>query len=67
MLAKEMTLITSMAYPTELAEVMQMLSETQIDLGPMVSHHFRGDDFMDAFAMAKRQDQAAKVLVHYSN
>jgi threonine dehydrogenase-like Zn-dependent dehydrogenase len=67
MLAKEMTLITSMAYPNELPEVMRMLSESKIDLAPMVSHHFPGDDFMDAFAMAKQQDQAAKVLVHYSH
>ena len=44
-----------------------MLSESKIDLAPMVSHHFPGDDFMDAFAMAKQQDQAAKVLVHYSH
>jgi threonine dehydrogenase-like Zn-dependent dehydrogenase len=67
MLAKEMTLITSMAYPNELPEVMQMLGETKIDLGPMVSHHFPGEDFMAAFAMAKQQDRAAKVLVHYSH
>lgn len=67
MLAKEMSLITSMGYPTEFAEVLTMLQERQIDLGPMISHHFPGADFMDAFAMAKRQDQAAKVLVHYND
>jgi (R,R)-butanediol dehydrogenase / meso-butanediol dehydrogenase / diacetyl reductase len=67
MLAKEMSLITSMGYPTEFAEVLNMLQEQKIDLAPMISHHFSGADFMDAFAMAKRQDQAAKVLVHYSN
>lgn len=64
-MSKELKLVGSLAYPTELGEVLEMLEQGGIDLAPFVSHRFAGEDFMDAFAMASRPDQAAKVLVQY--
>jgi threonine dehydrogenase-like Zn-dependent dehydrogenase len=47
-------------------EVLAMLASGDIDVEPMVSHRFKGADFMAAFAVASRPDAAAKVLVQYS-
>jgi (R,R)-butanediol dehydrogenase/meso-butanediol dehydrogenase/diacetyl reductase len=64
-MGKELTITTAMAYPNEFPEVLEMLQAGNIDLKPMVTHHFAGSDFMNAFATAKRQEEACKVLVQY--
>jgi 2-desacetyl-2-hydroxyethyl bacteriochlorophyllide A dehydrogenase len=65
LMTRELTLTGAMGYPTELPQVLELLAPGSIDLSAMVSHHFAGDDVMAAFEMAKRPDQAAKVLVRY--
>jgi (R,R)-butanediol dehydrogenase/meso-butanediol dehydrogenase/diacetyl reductase len=67
LLGKEMSITTAMGYPAEFPDVLAMLSSGDIDVEPMVSHRFKGTDFMAAFATASRPDAAAKVLVQYSD
>ena len=66
MLAKELLITGTFGYPTEMADVLAMLESGAIDLEPMVSHRFPGTDIMAAFDMARRPDEAAKVLVQYA-
>jgi threonine dehydrogenase-like Zn-dependent dehydrogenase len=66
---RELVLTGSLGYPCEFPEVIAMLEKGlkagTIDLAPMVSHCFAGEDFMEAFAMAGQPERAAKVLVRY--
>lgn len=64
-LARELEIVGTMGYPTELGEVIAMLSDGAIDLEPMISHRFDGNDIMAAFETAQQPDRAAKVLVRY--
>lgn len=65
-MAKELVITGSIAYPTdEFAEVLDMLSSGAVDVSPMISHRFRFDDFIEAFATAKDTAKALKVIVEY--
>jgi (R,R)-butanediol dehydrogenase/meso-butanediol dehydrogenase/diacetyl reductase len=64
-MTRELTLTGALGYPTELEDVLQLLASRAVDLEPMISHRFAGADFMQAFEMARRPDQAAKVLLRY--
>lgn len=64
-LAKEMTFITSMAYPNEFPEVISMLADKNNNADAMISHRYPFDAFFDAFAMAQDRDHSAKVLVTF--
>lgn len=64
-LAKELTLRGSLAYPNEFPQALQMLADG-FDLSPIVTHRFQGADVLQAFAMAASPSAAIKVLVSYS-
>jgi len=64
-LGKEMSIITSCAYPNEFPAVIEALADPAYDLTPMVSHRFALEDFMEAFATAKDKDRSAKVLITF--
>ena len=64
-MAKELTLVGALGYPTEIPQVIALLQGQSVDLEPMISHRFEGEKFMDAFATAQKPDEAAKVLVRY--
>lgn len=64
-LAKEMTFITSMAYPNEFPTVISMLADRSNNASAMISHRFPFDAFFDAFAMAQDREHSAKVLVTF--
>jgi threonine dehydrogenase-like Zn-dependent dehydrogenase len=66
LLAKEFSILMAMGYPDEFGPALDMVKNGGIDLEPMVSHRFKGDDFLAAFEAAKQQDRAAKVLVQYN-
>ncbi|ARS28483.1 zinc-dependent alcohol dehydrogenase [Sphingomonas sp. KC8] len=66
-LGKEMSIITSMAYPDEFPDVIATLNDPAIDVAPMISHSFPLDDFMTAFAVAQDKDASAKVLVTFDD
>ena len=64
-MTKELTISGALGYPSGFGEVLDMLQTGTIDLEPMISHRFAGDDVIAAFDMAMQPDQAAKVLVQY--
>lgn len=64
-LSKEMEITTAMAYPTEFAEVVDILASGAIDTTALVSHRFDFSDFTEAFATAADTERAAKVLVTF--
>lgn len=64
-LAKEMTFVTSMAYPNEFPAVISMLADAGSDLSAMISHRFSFNEFFDAFAMAQDRDKSAKVMITF--
>ena len=66
-LAKEMQITTAMAYPTEFAEVVDILARGAIDTSALVSHRFDFRDFTEAFATAADTEHAAKVLVTFGD
>lgn len=66
MTGKEMSITTTMGYPQEFPEVLSILDNNDIDLEPMISHRFAGDDFLKAFDAANQADSSAKVLVQFS-
>lgn len=63
LLMKELVIIGSIEYPTEFPAVIAMLQSGKVDVRPLISHSFPLSRFDEAFAQAKRQDQAIKVLV----
>jgi 2-desacetyl-2-hydroxyethyl bacteriochlorophyllide A dehydrogenase len=66
LMAKELTIMGSLGYPTEFPEVMAKLATGEIDPGAMISHRFAFADFMDAFETAANPDLAAKVVLQFS-
>jgi 2-desacetyl-2-hydroxyethyl bacteriochlorophyllide A dehydrogenase len=62
-LAKELSLLAAMGYPSEFDEVLRLMES--VNLEPMVSHRFQGGEFMQAFSTARQANVAAKVLVQY--
>jgi threonine dehydrogenase-like Zn-dependent dehydrogenase len=63
LMLKELVLIGSLSYPDEFPEVIEMLSNPQLDISPMLSHSFDFDQFAQAFAMAQVPELSAKVVV----
>lgn len=64
-LAKELTITGTLAYPSELGEVIGMLRDGAFDPEPMISHRYAADEVMTAFETAQHADRSAKVLVRY--
>ncbi|OHT22229.1 zinc-dependent alcohol dehydrogenase [Edaphosphingomonas haloaromaticamans] len=65
-LGKEMTIVTSMAYPDEFPDVIAAI-EGGVDLSPMISHVLPFADFEAAFATAQDRHVSAKVLVTFDD
>ncbi len=61
-MAKELTIRGSMSYPKEFGDVIAML-EAGLDAGAMITHRFPLAQFSQALAMARRADEAGKVMV----
>jgi threonine dehydrogenase-like Zn-dependent dehydrogenase len=66
MVAKEISLLTAVGYPTEMPDVVAMLDVAAPDLKPLVSHRFAAEDFLRAFDTACNPEGSAKVLIQYS-
>ena len=64
-MAKELVIKGSMAYPDEFDGVLEMLLSGKVDVTPMVSHQFDFAEFEQALATAQQPDQAAKVVVTF--
>lgn len=61
LMAKQLTLAGSMAYPDDYSEMVRMLGE--VDLTPAVTHRFALADFDEALATAQDPGRSGKVLV----
>ncbi|MCZ6830356.1 MAG: zinc-binding dehydrogenase [Gammaproteobacteria bacterium] len=64
LLIKELHLIGSMAYPEEFPAVIEMLASGAVDISALISHQFELQDFMQALAVAKNPQLAAKVMIN---
>ncbi len=64
LLMKELRLVGSMAYPAEFPSVIEMLASEQVDVSPLISHHFPLADFLEALAVASDPMAATKVMVN---
>ncbi|MGF7147095.1 threonine dehydrogenase-like Zn-dependent dehydrogenase [Sphingomonas zeicaulis] len=62
-LGKEMSFITSMAYPDEFPEVIAALSEPGFDADAFISHRVPLSRFGDALAAARDRAGSAKIMV----
>lgn len=62
-LIRELTIVGSMAYPTEFPQVIDMLASGKVDPSPLISHRFPLSEFHEALATAKDTSQALKVLI----
>jgi threonine dehydrogenase-like Zn-dependent dehydrogenase len=61
LMAKELTLRGSMAYPEDYTRMIRMLGE--VDLSPALTHRFELANFHEALATAQNAELAGKVLV----
>lgn len=66
LLGREMTITTSLAYPTEFPEVLGMLGRNELNIEPLISHRYEFTRVMDAFETAKDKERSAKVMVTFS-
>jgi (R,R)-butanediol dehydrogenase/meso-butanediol dehydrogenase/diacetyl reductase len=64
-LIKELTIAAAIGYPAELPEVVEMLAGGGIDIDSYISHQFDFADFLDAFALARKPAEAAKVMITF--
>jgi threonine dehydrogenase-like Zn-dependent dehydrogenase len=60
-MAKQLSIHGSMAYPEDYGEMVRMLSE--VDLSPVITHHFPLDAVEEAFDVARDPTVAGKVIV----
>jgi (R,R)-butanediol dehydrogenase/meso-butanediol dehydrogenase/diacetyl reductase len=65
LMAKELTLMGSLGYPTEFPEVMDKLASGALDPEQMISHRFGFQDFLSAFETAADPAQAGKVVLNF--
>lgn len=63
LLMKELVITAAIEYPIEFPAVIEMLLSGTIDVRPLISHRFPLSRFDEAFAQARRQGEAVKVLV----
>src|SRR5690554_2449520 len=65
LIIKEIALIGSLSYPTEFAEVLDMLSSPGTVIEPMISHSYPFEQFNEAFQTALDAKQSAKVILRF--
>jgi len=62
-LGREMSFITSMAYPDEFPEVLAAIAEPGFDADVFISHQFPLERFDEALAAARDREQSAKIMI----
>ncbi|HDZ55226.1 MAG TPA: alcohol dehydrogenase [Pseudomonas xinjiangensis] len=63
LIIKEISVIGSLSYPTEFAEVLDMLGNQNLVIEPMISHSYPLDDYEAAFQTAQAPHLSAKVIL----
>jgi 2-desacetyl-2-hydroxyethyl bacteriochlorophyllide A dehydrogenase len=64
-LAKELTIMGSIGYPTEFQEVIEKLASGAVDSEALITHRYPFSDFLNAFETAANADVSAKVMVQF--
>jgi threonine dehydrogenase-like Zn-dependent dehydrogenase len=64
-MAKQLQISGSMAYPEDWSEMIEMLD--RVDLSPMITHRFPLDRFAEALAVAQDPTAGAKVLIEIAS
>jgi len=64
-LAKELTLRGSMAYPTEFPEIIEMLRDFDVPADRLISHEFEFEEFDAALKIAQNAEVSGKVMVRF--
>jgi threonine dehydrogenase-like Zn-dependent dehydrogenase len=62
---KQLSILGSMAQPDDWNDMLELLA--QVDISPMISHHFSLDDFQAGFAIARDAEAGAKVMIDISD
>lgn len=62
-LLRELTIVGSMAYPTEFAGVISMLESGKVNVDPLITHRYPLSEFDTALARARDTELAIKVMV----
>ena len=62
-LIRELKLVSACAYADEFPDVIAMLASGELDVMPMISHHYPLSRFDHAFAIAGQPDTAVKVMI----
>lgn len=62
-MAKQITLTGSMAYPDDYSEMVRMLGE--VDLSPAITHRFPLERFHEALDTARDPSRAGKVMIRF--
>ena len=65
LLAKELSVLPSMAYPEEFPEVVEALSAGALNVAPMISHRFTFPDVLPALDAARNTRDSVKVMVTF--
>lgn len=63
LLMSEMSITAAMSYPSEMPDVIEMLTSGRVDVSPLITHRFPLSDFKLAFSQACNQQEAIKVMV----
>jgi (R,R)-butanediol dehydrogenase / meso-butanediol dehydrogenase / diacetyl reductase len=63
LLTSEMRISAAYAYPTEFPDVVNMLTQGQVDVSPLISHRYPLSQFTDAITTAQDANAAVKVMV----
>jgi len=64
-LAKELTLRGSMAYPTEFPQIIEMLRDVDVPADRLISHEFEFDEFEAALKIAQNAEVSGKVMIRF--
>lgn len=65
--AKELRMLGSLAYENEFAEALALIATNEIDVSPLISHHFALKDIDQAFAQQADPINSIKVMLDISN
>ncbi|CAN7445063.1 alcohol dehydrogenase catalytic domain-containing protein [Phenylobacterium sp. LjRoot225] len=65
-LLNEMSITTAVGYPTEMPDVVAALPRVKDKAASIISHRYRFDDVLEAFAVAGRP-QSAKVMIQFED
>jgi len=64
-LAKELTIRGSMAYPSEFPQAIEMLASGRVNASPMITHELHLGELAAALSIARDPNRSGKVVIHF--